>query len=128
MLIQKRTPNKKHWPSLWDTTCGGCCQAGESSRESAARELFEELGIVYDFSNERPFFTINFENGFDDVYMLQLDVPIEKIKLQPEEVSEAKWASRSEIAELIKNNEFVPYLPGYVDVLFELRKQHGVIL
>ena len=60
MLIQQRQPFKTTWPGLWDLSIGGHIEAGETSEDSAERELFEELGIKRDFSNERPHFTINF--------------------------------------------------------------------
>ena len=60
MLIQQRVAEKKFFPSLWEISVGGCSIAGETSAMSAHRELQEEMGIDYDFTNTRPFFTINF--------------------------------------------------------------------
>lgn len=128
MLIQQRQSTKKHWPSLWDISCGGCSIAGETSKESAHRELLEELGIDYDFSDVRPHYTINFERGFDDVYFLELDIDVKDLVLQEDEVIQAKWATVEEIKTLISEGKFIPYLPGYVECLFQFRKQRGVIM
>ena len=73
MLIQQRQPYKKGWPNMWDLTVGGSALKGESSFQAAERELFEELGIKIDLSEKRPAFTINFENGFDDYYLIDHD-------------------------------------------------------
>jgi isopentenyldiphosphate isomerase len=70
MLIQQRQPFKEGWSNMWDVTVGGGALAGESSKEAAHRELLEEIGLDIDFTNERPFFTVNFNNGFDDFYLL----------------------------------------------------------
>ena len=53
MLIQQRQPFKQGWSNLWDITCGGSAVAGDTSQQAASRELFEELGIQFNF--ERVF-------------------------------------------------------------------------
>lgn len=59
MLIQQRQPFKKGWSNLWDITCGGSAIAGDTNQQAASRELFEELGIHYNFEKMRPqFYTI----------------------------------------------------------------------
>ena len=71
MLIQQRQSFKRTWPNLWDLSIGGHTEAGETSRVSAERELFEELGLKRDLSETRAHFTINFVHGFDDYYFLE---------------------------------------------------------
>lgn len=119
MLIQKRQPFKTTWPGLWDLSIGGHTEAGETSQVSAARELFEELGLKRDFTGVRPHFTINFVHGFDDYFFLEEDVDINELKLQEEEVSEARWATREEIKEMIEDGSFIPYFPSLIDFMFE---------
>ncbi len=127
MLIQQRQSNKKNWPNLWDISVGGCVVSGETSKQGAHRELFEELGINYDFSKTRPKFTINFKNGFDDIYILNMNVNLKDVKLQKEEVQNAKWATCEEILRMIDENKFIPYYKSYINMLFELKSQEGVI-
>ena len=126
MLIQQRQSFKKGWPNLWDITLGGNSQAGETSKQSVHRELLEELGVDYDFSATRPYLTINFDNGFDDIYFLEMDLDVDKLKLQYEEVQAAKWASRDEILELRKTGKFIPYYESFLSALFELRTKRGI--
>ena len=126
MLIQRRTPTKSSYPYLWDITAGGSSIAGESSAEAIRRELFEELGIDIDFSDIRPKLTVNFSEGFNDIYTVIRDVDISALKLQTEEVCEARYATREEIHSLLGNGEFVPYRPSVIDYLFEARELYGL--
>ena len=116
MLIQKRNPNKK-WGNKWDISVGGCVTAGETSNLSAEREIKEEIGLDVDLSDARCNFTFNFEDGFDDIYLLD----IAKLKLQETEVSEVKWATEDEIIKMIDNDEFITYYHSYIRLLFEFR-------
>ncbi len=125
MLIQHRQSFKSNWSGLWDLTCGGHAQSGESSREAIRRELKEELGISYDFTDVRPYFTMNWQCGFDDFYLLQKDLDIDSLKLQYEEVQEVKWADLDEILKMIDVGEFIPYHKALVILMFENIKQFG---
>ena len=126
MLIQQRQSFKKSWPNMWDITLGGCSIAGETSKESAHRELLEELGIDYDFTENRPYFTINFDNGFDDFYFIEMGVDVNTLTLQEDEVQAAKWATKEEILELRKNGQFIPYYESFLAALFDLRTKRGL--
>ena len=126
MLIQQRQSFKSTNPNMWDLSVGGCSVSGETSNVSAHRELLEELGIDYNFENVRPHFTINFENGFDDFYLLNMDISLEDITLQAEEVQDAKWASLDEILQLHKNGKFIPYCPSFITALFDLKNKYGL--
>ena len=129
MLIQKRQSTKKQYPNLWDISAGGHSISGETSEEAIHREMFEEIGYDYDFSNQRPHFTINYEDGFGDFYIINnTEFDLDDFKMQPEEVQNITWASKDEIFQLIDDNKFVPYTSGLIDLLFYLRdKKRGVI-
>lgn len=121
MLIQQRQSCKKSFPDAWDITCGGCAIMGEDSRDAAHRELFEELGIDLDFSRLRPHMTVNFENGFDDFYLIVKDVDISALCLQPEEVQAVRWADREEIYALLDGGRFIPFFRSMIELLFDVR-------
>ncbi len=121
MLIQLRSKNKVLWPGLWDVSVGGAAQKGDSSWLAAQRELAEELGIVVDLSQVRPAFTFNFDRGFDDVYLIQLDPEIDKLNLQSEEVTAVRWADSDSIHTMIESGEFLPYHHSLIDMYFDLR-------
>ncbi|HJY98138.1 MAG TPA: isopentenyl-diphosphate Delta-isomerase [Patescibacteria group bacterium] len=46
MLITKRSPAKKTWPSTWSNAVCSHQTPGESNKQAARRRLKEELGIV----------------------------------------------------------------------------------
>lgn len=126
MLIQQRHSTKKSWPNAWDLTLGGCAVAGETSRQAIERELFEELGIKHDFSHERAYMTINFDNGFDDFYLIEKDVKLKDAKFVDHEVQNVKWATKDEILQKIEDKQFIGYYPSFVEALFEMRAKRGV--
>lgn len=126
MLIQQRQSTKKSWPNAWDITLGGCAIHGETSKQAIERELYEELGIKHDFSNERAFMTINFDNGYDDFYLIEQNVNLKDVKFIDDEVQNVKWASHDEIIHKINNKEFIGYYPSFISALFEMRAKRGV--
>lgn len=125
MLIQQRQPFKESWPDMWDLTAGGSATAGDSSQAAAAREFEEELGIRLDLQGVRPQLTINFERGFNDVYLIEKEMDLEQLTLQYEEVRDAKWATADEIEAMIDDGTFIPYYPSLIRLLFDTRRQYG---
>lgn len=125
MLIQQRQPFKEGWPDMWDITVGGSAVAGESSQLAAERETLEEIGYKLDLTDIRPHLTINFERGFDDYYLIEQDVEIDRLRLQDEEVQQVKWASKEEILVMIEQGKFIPYYKNLIHLLFEMRKRYG---
>lgn len=125
MLIQQRQTFKKGFSGMWDTTAGGSVIAGETSSEGAERELFEEMGIKTSFKGVSPYFTINSEHAFHDYYIIKRDIPLEELRLQPEEVQDARWADEAEILELIRERKFVPYKKGITELLFAFSEGRG---
>lgn len=125
LLIQQRQPFKKGFSNLWDITVGGSALAGESSQSAAERELMEELGIKADLQGVRPYFTMNFPQGFDEYYLIQQEINLEDLTLQYEEVQAARWASKEEIFQMVDSGEFVPYYKGILQLMFENRRRYG---
>ena len=126
MLIQQRQSNKRPYPDMWDFSVGGGVLAGENSRQGAHRELLEELGVDYDFFNERAFITINFDNGFNDFYFLNMDINLADLKLQEEEVKAVKWVSREELLRMRECGEFIPYYESFLSAIFEMKQHRGL--
>ncbi len=127
MLIQQRQPFKEGWPDMWDVTVGGSAVSGESSQDAIERELFEEIGLRHDFQKIRPQLTINFDKGFNDIYLIEREVDLDSLCLQPEEVQRVKWASQEEIFRMMESGEFIPYYEPLLQLLFEMRKGYGTI-
>ncbi|MBO4534077.1 MAG: NUDIX domain-containing protein [Treponema sp.] len=104
-LITKRHPDKKAG-NLWEFAGGGTL-AGETTTQSAVRELKEETGIQSQESELQLFATYQHKNYFLDLFLLNKDVEISDIVLQPGETIDAKWASEETILQMIDNEEFV---------------------
>ena len=126
MLIQQRQPFKEDWSNMWDVSVGGCSRAGETSQEAAHRELLEEIGLDVDFTGIVPHFTVNWEHGFDDVYLLKMDLDPKDLVLQEEEVQNVRWATKEEIKDLIRKGEFITYHESLIDMEFSMCGQYGV--
>lgn len=117
-LIQKRQPWKEGWPNMWDSSVAGSAISGENSEEAAMRETKEELGIDLDIDKGEILFTIKFSRGFDDIWIVRQNVDISDLKLQYEEVADAKWVKGSEIKQLISNGEFIEH--NYIENILKL--------
>ncbi len=70
---------------------------------------------------------MNFNNGFDDIYLIEQDVDINELSLQYEEVQKVKWASKEEIFSMIDSGEFIPYYQSLIQLFFDGRKKYGTI-
>ena len=126
MLIQQRTPTKDTDPNLWDVTVGGCATAGDDSRSAAHRELLEELGLDVDFTNIRPYLTIDFENGFDDFYVFERDdLDLTELTLQASEVQNVQWATMQQVLAMLERGEFIRYQESFIRFLFDQRHHRG---
>ena len=118
LLIQQRQPFKKGWSNMWDLSVGGSAVAGDTSAMAAEREILEELGLKVDLSHTRPLFTINFLDGFDDYYILRMDVELSELTLQEEEVQRVRWADKEEVLKMQEQGIMIPY--WFLDRIFEM--------
>ena len=87
--------------------------------------VLEEIGLDVDFTGMVPRFTINWEHGFDDYYMLEMDLDPASLSLQQEEVQAVKWATREEILDMIRKGEFITYHESLIDMCFSMRNSYG---
>lgn len=106
ILIQKRSENKRMEPNVWAMT-GGSVVVGENSLETIVREAKEELDINIDQDKLKLATKFKTTNVWIDTYILKQDYDISKMNFCKEEVSEAKWASWSEIDELVNKGMFM---------------------
>lgn len=127
MLIQQRQKDKEGWPNYWDVTVGGSALYGENPQEAAMREVAEEIGLKIDLTDLRPAFTVNFDQGFDDTFLVQMDVDLAQLILQKEEVQSVRWATQKDIHQMIQDGSFIPYYPSKIDMAFEMSERLGSI-
>ena len=103
VLIDKRHPSKP-FGGMWECT-GGAVTAGEDSVTGAIRELEEELGIKAGKDELRLIDSCRCLNKFVDTYLLRKNIDIHALRLQKDEVTEAKLVTFSELEKLIENKQ-----------------------
>ncbi len=114
LLLQRRALGKKAHPGLWACTGGGVLH-GESPEEGCVRECQEELGVTPDFRRGGLVMGYVGEHSYHDVYLFHQSIPDSALRLQPEEVMDARWFTPEEARELTRTGAFVPL--GYVEQL-----------
>jgi isopentenyldiphosphate isomerase len=111
LLLHRRSSLKDVWPDRWDLAAGGVVAAGESWDDAARRELAEELGVT-DVEPE-----LLGAGRFDDedcrvdarIYRVVTDGPF---RFADGEVVEVRVVDRSELAERLRRDRFVPDSPA----------------
>lgn len=121
LLIQKRTPTKKLYPNLWSITSGGT-DTGETTLETAFREVKEELGIELKLEEVELMMSYKRNHDFVDVWLVRKDIDLKNIVMQPEEVAEVKWVTAEELNEMIQNKQTPKSLEIYFGFLRQLIK------
>ncbi len=111
LLVQRRTKIKDYCPGKLDPAPGGVVGFGESYALNATREMMEEMNI--DLSEGSPneikeLFTFPYQDENVKVWGGMFEVtyrrPLEKIKMQPEEVSEVLRLSLTDIRRMAEED------------------------
>ncbi len=104
-LIQKTSKEKGNRYS----STGGHVMHGETGLETIKRELEEELGISATEQDLKYIATFKYpkKNCIFNVYLLNIDIDLSKIKLQDEEVESVKYLSVEEINNIINKGNFL---------------------
>lgn len=118
VLLQKRSATKDSFPGRFDTSSAGHIQAGDEPKESAIRELSEELGIharkeqlvfagTFDINYQKEFYgKLFWDNEIAFVYVYQEYVDEHTLTLQAEEVECVEWFDLEEVyMECSKKNQ-----------------------
>ncbi len=111
VLIQQRSQSCEILPGIWGLTTGRMV-AGEDTRSGCVRELREELGLQIQPERLRFLRRILRLDGTHliwDLYLLEQEIELGALKLQPEEVSGAMWASAAKLREMIRAGELFFY-------------------
>ena len=132
VLLQKRAANKDSFPGRFDTSSAGHIQAGDEPRESALRELHEELGIQatdaelsyagkFHIRYEKEFHGKMFrDNEVAFVYVYEKPIDISTLTLQEEEVECVEWFDLEEVYQACKEHDRKFCVPiGGLEILRE---------
>ncbi len=124
LLIQQRQTTKKDWANMWDVSAVGSAQSGDTSKTAAVRETTEELGIELNLDGCHAL-TLNYKGVFCDYYIITKDIELSELKLQEEEVKDAKWVSKDDIYQMIEAETFIPYKRSVIELLFDMKDGFG---
>ncbi len=106
ILLEKRKDN-----GLWDF-CSGHKKVEEDSISAITREIEEEIGLLKQKVGDRIKrittirHSIDYKKYITDVYVCRVEIPIEKLKIQKEEVTEIVYVPLNVVKELIKREKF----------------------
>ena len=116
ILLQKRAEHKSSFPGCYDISSAGHIPAGDDYKESALRELEEELGIqaeekdlIYCGDRKVIWDDSFFGKPFHDrqhsrVFLLWLDLEETAFCVDPEEVEHVRWMNFEECYHAVENN------------------------
>lgn len=104
VLLQKRSMQKDQCPGMWDTSCAGHVESGQSYDETVPRELEEELGFTPTAALKTLFkMTPTVENGheFAMVYAIEYSGPFAAAE---DEIDELQWFSLAQVDHWVARN------------------------
>lgn len=107
LLLQQRSWTKRSYPGYWTISSSGHVPKGGDVKESAERELWEELGIKINLK----LLDKQLKRYPDDsaiAYRYLGNYNNEKITIQEDEVIQVKFFSKDEFEKLCKNDKVEP--------------------
>ena len=110
LLLTKRA-KEKSFPGTWENS-GGAAQAGETSRQAIARELFEETGIKAEESEFQLLCQGKEGHTIYDFYALKRKVDIKDIVLLPGETDDVQWVTFNQVHALIRRRKICRIIAG----------------
>jgi isopentenyl-diphosphate Delta-isomerase len=108
IFLQKRSMLKDRQPGVWDSSCSGHVDSGETYDETTIRELREEIGLKIKFPLQKLFkidACAETDAEFVWVYRCENDGPF---VLHPDEIETGDWFAPEKITKWIseKPEEF----------------------
>lgn len=93
---------------------GGHVLTNEDGEQGLKKELYEELGLEDICIKHIDTIKLPYNNYIFNIYLTEDEIDISKLVLQPKEVLQTKWYSKSEILKLIKEQKIAK---GYAFIL-----------
>lgn len=106
-FVHQRNKDKKTFPNLFGIGAGGKIEDGETKKEAAERELFEETGLR---TNLKYLFKINYKS---ESYMSEMNVfetitEIKELDTDNGEWQWCGWMNKEKVDELLNENKLCP--------------------
>lgn len=135
ILIQQRLATAKKCPNMWSTTGGGA-KAGEDSITGTLTELKEELGITLNKENLTFIGSFIRFNDFVEIFVANINIDINDIKIAKDEVQDVKWTTIDEYENMIEDgnavstsfNIFKNYYQNYYKKHIEIKEGKPIIV
>jgi isopentenyl-diphosphate Delta-isomerase len=100
ILIAKRVATKYYDPNKWSYSVVGTVEKGETYLQNIVEEAEEEIGLIVDPADLKEIYYGYVETKhkfFCRMYITQCDWPIERFRLQANEVAEARWIHKDDL-------------------------------
>lgn len=107
LLCLKRSSNTQQAKGLWASGIGGHVQAKSTEKNTAIREVYEELGIVVNELKLEDVMTVKneLEHEFQSVYIYRWSGNIDILKIEKDEIDEVKWTPIKEVYAAINDDK-----------------------
>jgi len=116
VLLTQRHPQKARYGGFWECSASGSVISGEDTLQGALREAEEEIGIALSPQDAVLLESVKKSEYFRDTFLFVKDIPLSELKLQSEEVIDAKWVTRDEYEDMRANDQIVPLVHDFWEI------------
>lgn len=118
LLIQKRAAHLKLMPDIWAAT-GGSAVAGGGQPHRRRPGAAGGAGHRNRWGGSALCGPDPRRNSFTDIWVLRRDVELSSLRLQTEEVAQAKWVTRTELMDMVARRTFHHYGRPYFELVLQ---------
>jgi len=131
VLLQRRSEKMENYPNYWDISVAGHISSGENSTTAALREIKEEIGLDLSVTKLKMIGEVSYQlvlnngtyldNERSDIYLVKIDLDIDKLKLQKDEIKGLRWITIPKLKNWVidKKSNLAPH-PKEYSLLFKL--------
>ncbi len=102
LFLQKRSESKDNDPGLWDSSCAGHVDTGESYLDCAVRELEEELALRVSPGQLKQQFKLPPQPSTGNEFaMIYTAISDDTLSLDPDEIDDGTWLAMPELEQWI---------------------------
>lgn len=111
ILVTKRNINKKQYPGKWEMAAAGHVDANENPIDTCVREIKEELSLDVKKEDIKYLTEWKIEEEWElaQIYLVNIDVSVDDIKVEKEEIDDVKWLNYDDFKRLLFSNDFCEY-------------------